>query len=237
MTAPLERLTDAQRTVVLRDLLGACHVRRGNGTPATEKVMAAREVFLSEVADGTGFARGYADAVAVSVWPSEFGAEGYEIKASRADLKRELSDLSKWERIGRYCTKWWLVVWDRRWLEDDRIPASWGLLAYSAETADLETVRNAREQKPDPWPNAFIAALIRRAAEASPSAALLERMREIGYSRGVGDGSSSERSKHEEKLKPLLEAYRATPEGQYAWRVPLEWVIEQVKKAAPAVTP
>jgi hypothetical protein len=234
MSVTLERLTDAQRTTLLLDLVAAGHVRGGNGTPVNEKMMAAREVFITEVADGTGFAAGYADAVAVSVWPSEFGAEGYEIKASRADLKRELSDLSKWQRVGRFCGRWWLVAWDRRWLDDERIPVAWGLLAYDADNGELSTVRRAEKLTPEPWTPAFIAAVIRRSAEAAPCAALMERARSIGYGHGRGAGLSEERAKLDKALAPLLDAYRQSREDGARWvnSVPLEWVVTTCLAAA-----
>lgn len=226
MREALARFTAAQRTTLLLDLLAAGHCGGGNGTPATEKAMAARQVFLTEVAPGTGFASGYADAVAVSLWHSDgLEAEGYEIKASRADLRRELADLGKWQRVGRYCSRWWLVVWDRRWLDDERIPVEWGLLAYQ-DDGSLAIVRKASALPAEEWPRDFVASLLRRAAESAPCAALLERMRVIGYSHGRGQGLSEERNKWHAALEPLLPLYRASePSARYAARVPMDWVV------------
>lgn len=236
--APLERLTDAQRSVLLLDLLSGQHYVTGNGTPPTEKMMAARTVFLTEVADGTGFARGYADALALSLWKSDgWAAHGYEIKASRADLKRELAQPDKWQRIGRYCTRWTLVVWDRRWLEDDGIPATWGLQAYDADEAELVEVRRPKALTPEPWSQPFVAALIRRAAEAAPSAALLERVREIGYGRGASQARREAEREEQKQLEPLRELYRASGRlgASYANHVPLEWAVGELQRLHAAV--
>ena len=227
MREAMARFTAAQRTTLLLDLLAAGHCGGGNGTPNNQKAMAARQVFLTEVAPGTGIASGYADAVAVSLWRSHgLEAEGYEIKASRADLRRELADLRKWQRVGRYCSRWWLVVWDRRWLDDEQIPVQWGLLAYQ-EDGSLATVRKASALPAEEWPRHFVASLLRRAAESAPCAALLERMRVIGYSTGRQDGVSQERIALNAALEPLLPLYRAASEtsARYASRVPMEWVV------------
>jgi len=227
--APLERMTDTQRTCVILDLLSSYHTREGNGTPCTEKLMAARKVFLTEVADGTGFAPGYADALAVSLWPSDgYRADGYEVKASRADLKRELDRPSKWSRVGIYCTRWWLAVWDAKWLDDLRIPEAWGLLAYDG-AGGLRQVRQAGALVPTPWTLGFTAAVIRRAAEAAPGAAMLERAREIGYSRGRQAGRIEMITATETALTPLLAEYRGSDTLRaYHRTVPLAWAVQSL---------
>lgn len=220
------KLNDAQKTAFMLELLAADCLSRGNGEKEGTKMMAARKVFLTEVAESTGFAPGYADGLELALWGSDgFEADGYEVKASRSDLNRELSDLTKWQRIGCRCTRWWLVVWDPKWLEDPRIPVEWGLLARVQDEDGTDTLKVARRATPRPeqpeWPRSFVAAVVRRAAEASPSAAHLLAMFDRGVSRGRGQGICDERAKVAEALEPLLAHYRKTEEGRQHSSVPL----------------
>lgn len=223
-----DKLTDAQRTTLMLDLLAArVHGTELRGRREVHPKMAAdRHVFLTEVADATGFARGFADALAVSLWKSDkFSCEGFELKASRGDLKREFTAPPKWKRIGQFCDRWTLVVWDRRWLEDERIPKEWGLCA--CEGGELVTVRKPTALTPVPWSPGFTAAVIRRAVEAAPSLALLERARAIGYSQGRYAGRDEVEAKVAKSLAPLLPAYRATEDGRWRHTVPIEYAVEQ----------
>lgn len=237
----MAKMTDVQRTALLLDLVAERHVTvQGKDTPMNEKAIAARQVFVTEVASHTGFHPGYADALGLSVWQSDgFVADGYEIKASRADLKRELTDLSKWERVGRYCDRWWLVVWDERWLDDPAIPPEWGLLAYSDADRDLKLVRRATKRDREDWPVAFVAAVVRRAAEASPCAALLSRMADVAFSKGRREGMGEERNRQSltrrKQLEPLLEAYREV--SRWSSEVPLDWVVGEFLRMRAALRP
>lgn len=228
------KLNDAQKTTLMLDLLAADCVDRGNGAKEGTKMMAARKVFLTEVADGTGFSPGYADGFELALWGSDgFEADGYEVKASKSDLNRELSDLSKWQRVGCRCNRWWLVVWDAKWLDDPRIPAEWGLLAREHRDGEehLKVVRRATPKAETPeWSRHFVCAVVRRAAEASPSAALLVAMMDRGISRGKSMGRDTERAIQRDALKPLLEHYRQSGTDyhtKWATDVPLDWVVQQ----------
>lgn len=86
---------------------------------------------LPQVANktGSGVSR-TADAVVMGLWPSRgLTLEGIEIKVSRSDWLRELSNPSKADVIFRYCDKWYVAcpvgVVD---LKKDAFPETWGLL-------------------------------------------------------------------------------------------------------------
>lgn len=68
---------------------------------------------LTEVRNGTGYSRreGYADVLAMSVWPSR-GLEiiGAEVKASRSDWLREKADPQKADKFVKHCHRWYLIT-------------------------------------------------------------------------------------------------------------------------------
>src|SRR6185437_2663076 len=77
-------IPDTERTRILTDLVREKYAPKGD-------VMSLSHVVIEEVAQGTG-SRGYrwADVLALGMWPSNGRLlHGYEVKASRADLKKE----------------------------------------------------------------------------------------------------------------------------------------------------
>ncbi len=121
---------------------------------------------LEEVANGTGAgASRYADAVALSLWPSR-GIElhGFEIKVSRQDLRGELVNPKKADAIGKYCDYWWLVLADESLREGLEVPPTWGVQA--PKTKSLHTFKAAvKNEAREPWTAGFIASLMRRFSE------------------------------------------------------------------------
>lgn len=164
--------SDAERTAIMLDLL---HREYEGG----RSDLAPPYVVIEEVAPGTGFSgpSRYADVVALSTWPSRgLKLEGFEIKASKADLRRELADPGKHHAVARYCDEWSLVVYRRSILEGLDIPPDWGLLAVDDETGEkLETIRKPAKRTPEPWPRAFVCSLVRNAHMQSPRAGFIAR--------------------------------------------------------------
>lgn len=162
-----QRVTDARRTAIMVDLLHLWHQDR-NGN-------AASHVVLEEVAPGTGWAaRRWADVLVLSMWPSKgLTLDGFEVKASRADLKRELADLDKHQATARYCDTWNLLVWDEAVLKGFDIPEGWGLWITTGDDDNgrrLKCLRIAAKRRPEPWPRAFVCSMVRNAYEQSPGA-------------------------------------------------------------------
>ncbi|MES2488517.1 MAG: hypothetical protein V4607_01910 [Pseudomonadota bacterium] len=139
---------------------------------------------MFEVSNDAGFSRSRsADAVAMNLWPSRgLRIHGFEIKVSRSDLIKELTQPEKCEAIAKYCDHWWLVG-PREIFADDvlaKIPPSWGIMVYvpavgngtgkPAKTARLSLFKDAPFLgKPDDretLPRGFVACLLRRASEA-----------------------------------------------------------------------
>lgn len=138
--------------------------------------------FLEEVADATGMnARRRLDVVAVSLWPSRgLEAHGIEVKVTRPDWQRERADPEKAEAVARFCRCFYVAA-PVGIVPVDELPPAWGLLEVDPTTRKVHTTRQPeRRDVPEPtW--AFLAALVRRAAEAEASATKRADARVAGF--------------------------------------------------------
>jgi hypothetical protein len=115
-----------------------------------------------EVPSSTGGGRGYADAVAMNLYPSRgLEVHGFEVKVTRSDWQRELRDPAKAEPVFRYCDRWWLVVGDAAIVKPGELPPTWGLLVPNGNGLKIATEASRLESTPVDRP--FFAALVRRA--------------------------------------------------------------------------
>lgn len=148
--------------------------------------------FLSQVSNGTaGNKSRTADAIAMSLWPSR-GLElhGFEVKVSRSDWKRELDNPAKAEAVCQYCDRWWVVVGDKSIVADGELPPTWGLLAWN--DGDLATVVKAPAiATPREITRVFLAAILRRVFEQSPSTEALQAARDDGFKAGQKTGETN----------------------------------------------
>jgi hypothetical protein len=147
--------------------------------------------YLPQVRNATGMAAQIrtADALAMSLFPSR-GLElhGFEIKCSRADWLRELKDASKAEAIAQYCDRWWIVAGSKDIVNTAEIPTGWGLLIPCAGT--LRAVKNAPKLDAVPIDRAFLAGLLRKAAEYVPAEELIAKARREGFESGASTAKS-----------------------------------------------
>ncbi len=140
------------------------------------KYEADRYALLEEVADGAGFGgkwprRRYADALVLALWPSDDHVlRGFELKVSRTDWKRELAKPKKSEAVRRYCDRWTLFTFGTKPARLDEIPEAWGWWALGDDD-EISVLKKAPNEIPDRWDASFVASMVRRAFEASPSAA------------------------------------------------------------------
>lgn len=126
--------------------------------------------FLRQVRNSTGFQKveRTADAMALQCYPSRgLGLHGFEIKVSRADLKKELEDPDKAEEVARFCDYWWLAVSDRKITEGFHLPKTWGLIC--CRTGKAVTVKTAGKMKAQELDRKFIASILRCLARADPN--------------------------------------------------------------------
>lgn len=98
-----------------------------------------------------------ADFIAIDKYASSQAIHGHEVKVSRSDWLTELRDLSKSERIKRYCNFWWLVVSDPAIVKDGELPEGWGLIVKSGN--GLRAKVKAPPLTPAPLPLDFVAGL------------------------------------------------------------------------------
>lgn len=129
-----------------------------------ERYCAPEWAIFFEVQNGTGAGRSrYADALAMNLFPSR-GLElhGFEVKVSRSDWKRELSNPHKAEDHFKNCDRWWIVA-PKGVVEKDELPPTWGHII--ADESGLRQTVVAPRLEPVQWSRAFVAAFLRRASE------------------------------------------------------------------------
>lgn len=130
-----------------------------------ERYAAPAWSLLFNVGDATGARHTrFADAVAMSLWPSRgLDLHGFEVKASRADWRKELETPQKAEAIASFCDYWWLVSAAGA-AKAEEIPQAWGWLEF----ADGKLVRRKEAVRTEaaPMTRTFLGALLRRAGEA-----------------------------------------------------------------------
>jgi hypothetical protein len=103
-----------------------------------------------------------ADCVTVNLWNSRFCVNGFEIKRSRSDWLRELSDPTKMERLHRECHQIYLLVEDPQIVRDD-LPAGWGLMVR--QRSRLMTKVKPRWNEPDHTRRFWVRLLQHQAAD------------------------------------------------------------------------
>lgn len=119
---------------------------------------------LFEVANKTGFRSQSADALAMSLWPSRgLSLHGIEIKEHRGDWLRELRNPAKSEKIQAYCDYWWIAA-PKGVLKLEELPETWGYLEHQG--ARMVCKREAPKLAPTAMDRPFLAAIVRRCAEA-----------------------------------------------------------------------
>ena len=134
-------------------------------------------VVIPQVRNATGFVRQArtADAVAVSCYPSKgIGVHGFEFKDSRSDWLRELKDAAKADEIGRFCSRWSVVVSSPDIAGPDEMPEAWGLLAVVDGKIKVRKKAPVRPALDPTW--AFFAALMRAASVVTPEAEVEQRV-------------------------------------------------------------
>ena len=133
---------------------------------------------LEEVRNATGRVKRrqaggprYADMIAMGLWPS-MGLEilGFEVKTTRADWLKEISDEKKAVAVQQYCDRWTLVVPHKgheKIVRSGELPATWGMLTVDEDGTVREIVA-APKLDAQPITRAFLASLMRNACTSNP---------------------------------------------------------------------
>jgi hypothetical protein len=187
--------------------------------------------FMEQVANGTGsrISR-WADAVAMSIWPSRgLAVHGIEIKVDRQDWLRELKNPKKSTAVQEYCDKWWIAT-PAGLVKPEELPPTWGLIEVTSKKRTVVRV-DAPELQPKPLDRSFVAAVLRRHAEAHD--AIVKRESENAREDGAKNGAGAiakrlERAEERaDKLYEQLEKFRQTS----GINIYSEWDMPELGKA------
>lgn len=146
----------------------------------------------TEVGNQTGFASRRLDFVAVNCYASSgYGVHAFEVKISKSDLRRELTDPSKhnifFEDIDTYSIVAPDYVLDSEYIP--LIPKNWGIYTAVAGTPDkLKTVRKPlylHDEKDRGIGRAFAFGLIRSLRNANTDSIEIKKLCEAEYQRGI----------------------------------------------------
>jgi hypothetical protein len=159
--------------------------------------------FLEQVANGTGYQRQYrwADALAMGLWPSR-GMElhGIEVKVSRTDWLRELSNPGKADSIHRYCHRWYLAVSDPDIVKPGELPVNWGLYVLNGGGKVECRTEAFCSKKPELLDLLMVASILRGAAQVG------EMQLKAAHDAGYSAGRSDERKSGEQNRSYAVEA-------------------------------
>ncbi len=122
--------------------------------------------YLQEVRDATGYdAVRTADAIAIGMYRScGRKIHGFEIKVSRTDWLKEISNAAKSESLFRYCHRWALVISDESYVHPGELPDGWGMavphVSRKGARPKLRWVKHAPLLEPKLPDMVFITALL-----------------------------------------------------------------------------
>lgn len=175
-------------------------------------------MYMQEVRNATGFdANRSADGIAVGLYKSCGRAiHGFEMKVSRTDWQKELSNLGKSESWLRFCHRWALIVPDESIIKNGELPAAWGLgIPYQSRANALPKIKwivKPPELHPDPFNMVFLTAIM-YAARQIDVPAQTKALRDE-YDRGAKSVRDSfDRQAGIDKLQTLQKAVTAFQEA------------------------
>lgn len=197
-----------------------------------EKRMKADQgwVVFAQVANATGWSASrrtrWADAVAMNLWPSKgFELQGFEIKRTVHDFRRELSNQAKVEEGAyEYMHRWWIVA-PRGVVPLDELPVQWGLLETHGQA--LRATVKAPKLEPKEAGLPFICAMLRRAHEAMEVQQRPRLVAEFRRGMSAGKKGSEEeaatwKATHETLLRHVKEFQEASGMTITGWNHPAE---------------
>ena len=154
--------------------------------------------------------KGWADAVAVSVWPSRgYTVHGFEIKVSRADFIKELKYPEKSDNVGKFCDFWTLVT-PAKLVADHEVPEQWGWMTVATD-GRIRTNRAPPRNKPKALTRGFLAALLRRRADHKTNGSR-ERHRQV-----IARLNTQHSKEIEQKVKEAIRHLNDRVERNEAW--------------------
>ena len=181
---------------------------------------------FTNVSNATGYrADRWADALAVSLWPSRgLHLHGVEIKVSRSDLLRELKDPKKAESIADHCDFWWIAVSDASIAKVDELPAPWGLLVpkKNGGSFTMRIAKQAKQLKPKALTREFAFAILRRAAEQFDPEVIRKQAEVTLNQKLLGQIEASHQENHRRDIETLEKRLATAVEAEKLARKQLQ---------------
>ena len=170
--------------------------------------------YFEEVHNETGMASQSADGIAMNMYQSRgLAIHGFEVKCFRSDWLRELKKPDKAEAIFKYCDYWWIAAAEGVVLKPDtELPPTWGLLVLNND-GKLIQKKAAPKLKAKLLTREFVAALLRRASESSPSEQTLRQTRLTARAEGCAsmkehyEAIIADEKKSHEKTKLVISEF------------------------------
>lgn len=160
-----------------------------------------------EVSNDTGTnSRRYADAVAMSIWPSRgYAIHGHEIKVSRSDFIAEMRDPAKADAVGEFCDFWWLVT-PPKLVAAEELPTTWGLMEMTG--AGMRVKKQAPKRESSPPTRGFLASMIRRGQD----------MEQAHIRRAIEKGEAERQARVNREVERRTKELREQVEKQAKWQ-------------------
>ena len=119
-------------------------------------------VILEGVGNGAGYGNsGWSDAIAMQTWPSKgLTVIGFEVKATKADWKREMNKPSKNVEWQGACDEWYVVA-PKDVVNLAELPTSWGLMVPMGENGLQIASRCERDRSAVSPSRSLLAAVFR----------------------------------------------------------------------------
>lgn len=176
----------------------------------SERYAAPDYAFLLQVRNGTGFQRTVrtADALAFSLYPSRgLTITGFEIKVSKGDWKRELTNPAKAEDIARFCHTWFVVA-PKGVVPVDEVPHNWGLMELRDNGKFIST-KGALPQEAEPLTPLMLASIMRNISNGMiPRSSIQHQIDKATESINAKSEQTIEfRTRNDERLRESVEAF------------------------------
>lgn len=166
---------------------------------------------LHEVRNGTGYGiqEGYADVLAMSVWPSRgLRLIGAELKISRSDWIHELKNPAKAERFVKHTHNWYLITANDA-AKIEEIPPTWGWMV--AGDKGLKTMKAAPDLTPELPSWRLMASIFRNIASPMQDMVAKSEVEKL-VAEGIAQSAENLRSTidsiHAEKQKAVDQHYK-----------------------------
>lgn len=116
------------------------------------KYAAPQFVLVDHVPDATGYSKSRtADALAFGAWASVgLHTQGFEIKISRSDWRREVNNPEKALAFAPFCNYWWICA-PKGCVKLEELPATWGLMVPRGAGLGIERQATFVNAKPMPF--------------------------------------------------------------------------------------